>query len=247
MIEILVAALAPLLGAVGSIRFVREGERAIMLRFDKAVKRRNGEYKVIMPGLRLMIPGMHKLARIHVRQRTINFPGQTIVLADNTVFEVSAVLMCRVKDTALDLYNALFETTGINVALTDFGLMVVREVLGDKEYDDLFGDTREEIAAELMAKLQPQANQWGVNVLVFELSDCRPNAETARLIQVSAQTDFRVKALTEAANELGVPNARDLPPSLAAVLVGAPLVASASITSGSGWNGSPEEDPDDAS
>ena len=52
-----------------------------MLRFEKAMKR-GGEYRAILPGLRLMVPGMHKLARIHVRQRTINFPDQTTVLTD---------------------------------------------------------------------------------------------------------------------------------------------------------------------
>lgn len=89
-----------------------------MLRFEKAMKR-GGEYRVVLPGLRLMVPGMHKLARIHVRQRTINFPEQAIVLSDSTVFDVGAVLMCRVRDSPTDLYNALFETTGIDEALTD--------------------------------------------------------------------------------------------------------------------------------
>ena len=91
----LIQALIPILiagvGAVAGIKFVSEGERALLLRFDKAVQR-GGEYRVIMPGLRFLIPGAHKLARIHVKQRTINFPSQTIVLKDRTVFEVSAVI-----------------------------------------------------------------------------------------------------------------------------------------------------------
>ncbi len=147
---------------------------------------RNGEYRVIMPGLRMMIPGVHKLARIHVRQRTINFPEQTIVFSESTVFDIGAVLMCRVKDSPIDLYNALFETTGIDEALTDYGLLVVRGVLGGKQYEDVVGHNREAISAELMSRAQDKAAEWGVEILSFELSDCRPNDQTARLIQTSA-------------------------------------------------------------
>jgi regulator of protease activity HflC (stomatin/prohibitin superfamily) len=219
--------LAAVIGGIAGIKFVSEGERAILMRWEKAVKRK-GEYVVVHPGFKFMIPKMYRLARIHVRQRTINFPLQTIVLSDHTIFKVSAVLLCQVKDTTQDLYNALFETTGVNGALTDYGLMVVRDALMGKSYEDLSGDGRQEIANEMQNKLQAQADQWGVQIIKFELSDCEPTDETARLIQTSANATFRAKALTGAATELGLKNAKAIPPSLAAVLVGIPMVASAS-------------------
>jgi len=233
MIETILSLIAGIGGVAGSIRFVKEGERGLLLRFEKAVKR-NGEYRVILPGLRIMVPGMHKLARIHVRQRTINFPEQAIVLADSTVFDIGAVMMCRVKDTADDLYNALFETTGIDEALTDYGLLVVREVLGGKSYGDLFGPNREAISSELLDTARDKAGEWGVDMLFFELSDCRPNDETARLIQTAAQATFKLDALSVAAQRLGVTDASRLDPGLASVLIGAPLVAATSITVGEG-------------
>lgn len=230
MVEMLLSlapVLVPFLGAVAGIRFVSEGERALLLRFDKAVTKRNGEYKVIMPGLRLMIPGAHKLARIHVRQRTINLPSQTIVLADSTVFDVSAVILCRVKDTAQDLYNALFETTGINLALTDYGLIVIREVLADKTYENLV-ENRSQISNELFQAIQAQADGWGVEIIKFELSDCDPSPETARLMQTRVQTKFRLTALKEAATDMGLTSPVQLNTTLGAVLVGVPLVANVS-------------------
>ncbi len=229
MIEAIISVLAALGGVAGSIRFVKEGERGILLRFEKALKR-NGEYRVVMPGLRLMVPGMHKLARIHVRQRTINFPEQAIVLSDSTVFDIGAVLMCRVKDTSVDLYNALFETTGIDEALTDYGLLVVRGVLAGKRYEDLFGEHRDAISGELMRQAQDKAAEWGVEILSFELSDCRPSDETARLIQTSAQASFKLDALTVAAQRLRVADASELDPGLASVLIGAPLVAATNVS-----------------
>jgi regulator of protease activity HflC (stomatin/prohibitin superfamily) len=140
------------------------------------------------------------------------------------------VLMCRVKDSAIDLYNALFETTGIDEALTDYGLLVVRRVLAGKRHDDLFGENREAIAEELMRQAEDKAAEWGVEILSFELSDCRPNDETARLIQTSAQASFKLNALTAAAKRLGIADVSALDPGLASVLIGAPLVAATSVS-----------------
>ncbi len=206
---------------------------------------RNGEYRVIMPGLRMMIPGVHKLARIHVRQRTINFPEQTIVFSESTVFDIGAVLMCRVKDSPNDLYNALFETTGIDEALTDYGLLVVRGVLAAKQYEDLFGQHREAISAELTSQAQDQAAEWGVEILSFELSDCRPSDETSRLIQTSVQASFKLDALTAAAERLGMADVAELHPGLASVLIGAPLLTAASVSVAEGQREAGVATPDE--
>ena len=105
----------------------------------------------------------------------------------------------RRLSSPIDLYNALFETTGIDEALTDYGLLVVRGVLAGKQYEDLFGHNREAISGERMAQGRDMAAEWGVEILSFELSDCRPSDETARLIQTSAQASFKLDALTAAA------------------------------------------------
>lgn len=106
----------------------------------------------------------------------------------------------------------------------------MRGVLAAKQYDDLFGHNREAISAQLMSQAGDKAAEWGVEILSFELSDCRPNAETARLIQTSAQASFKLEALTAAAERLGIAGAAELDPGLASVLIGAPLVASTSVS-----------------
>jgi hypothetical protein len=77
-----------------------------------------------------------------------------------------------------------------------------------------------------MEKIQAQADEWGAEVIKFELSDCTPNDTTARLIQTKAAATFKLHALDDAAKQLGLKGAGSIPPILAAVLVGAPLVAS---------------------
>lgn len=231
LIELVVALVFPVLGgivtAIRSFRFVQEGQRALKLRFGKA-RKKQGEYYVVEPGLRILIPYAERFAITHVRQRTINMPSQTIVLSDDTVFEVSAVLHCRVKDSPIDLYSALFETTDLEGSLSDYGLLMVREVVGDKTYKDLFGESRQGIGEELRAQMQLQADQWGVEIIKFELSDCKPNEGSVRLIQTAAQTRFKVMALQQAAELLGggEGSAHDIEPALASVLVGTPMVVS---------------------
>ena len=107
-----------------------------MLRFGKAVKKRNGEYRVANPGFRVIIPWVDKFAETHVRQRIINLPSQVLTLPDRSIFDVSAVLRVSVQDTPQDLYSALFATNGLNKALEDAGLAAVRDVLAKRrEFD----------------------------------------------------------------------------------------------------------------
>jgi len=227
LVTALIGLLAPAVGAVSGIKFVSEGERGMVLRFDKAVKRRKTtEYKVVGPGLRLLFPGVHKLARVHVRQRILDLPTQTIILSDRTVFKVSAVLVCRVKGTPDDVYSALFETTNLNKALQNVGTRVIRDVLTRKGYADMFGEEQAKIAGELIEAIRPHADQWGVEMLSFQLNDCDPDEGTTRLIQTVAQAEFRLEALTASADKL---RGLDISPGLAGVLIGAPLVASGGL------------------
>lgn len=221
LLSVVVGAVA---GAAKGIVFVREGERALLLRFEKARKRKNGEYLVVEPGFKVIIPWIERFARMHVRQRVINLAAQTIVLNDSTVFSVSAVITARVKDTSRDVYNALFETTGVNQALSDFGLTVVREELTGKNYSNLFGEGRAIIDQALQQKLQDKVSEWGIQVLSFQLSDCEPSDETARMIQTKAAMRFKYDGLLQLATSLGLESVRDLQPALVAGMTGVQMV-----------------------
>lgn len=229
MIEAIVGVLPLLLpiaggvwGAVNSIRFVHEGERALLLRFEKVV-RRQGKLVVKTPGFTMFIPKINRLAVIHVRTRTINLPSQVLTLKDASVLNVSAVILARVIDTADDLYHALFETSaGVNQTTNDMGLVILRRVISEKVYEDVVSN-REAIDKELLDALQIEAKQWGLQIITFALSDCSPTIDTARLLQTARQSAERVTALVEASAILGTsPTALD--PQLAAALVGTPLV-----------------------
>jgi regulator of protease activity HflC (stomatin/prohibitin superfamily) len=172
--------LPTLLSALAGMNFVREGERALKLRFNKAIQGRDGEYKVAGPGFLMMVPIMHKLERIDIRLRTLLVPEQSVTLQNGDVYVVGAVIRCRVKEdySSLDLYNVAFKAVpDINLALIEFSKAMVHVLLAGRDSNDPAKE-QEEIVRELLELLQEQASEWGMEITGVNLTDCRPNAET---------------------------------------------------------------------
>ncbi len=205
--------------ALKSIRFVHEGEMGIKLRFGRALKNRDGTPKVIKPGFALMIPFVETLKRHHVRQQTLRLDHQKVMIMNGLIFNVSAIVIFRVKD----IYRALFEIDDLDSSLADLSMGILRDVLCNKEYSDL--SDMKKISEELLVALQVKSEEWGVQFIEFKLTDCAPTSETAPLINAKIGVRMKVEALQFAASELKV-EAAEMSPILAAALVGVPLVTS---------------------
>lgn len=223
--ELLAGLLVPVVGAVmaafKSFRFVYEGELGIRLRFGRAViDRATGKPKVIQPGFVLMIPWVDTLLRRHVRQQTISLNGQRFLLKDGMVVEVNGYVLFKVAD----VYRALFEVANLDQAMTEFAMGALRSEMTKRDYKEI--DQIDDISLAVMAQLKERAEQWGVQLIAFQLTNLAPAEEVAQLTSIT----LRAKMLKEAAGELGYEDLALLPPQLAAVLVGAPLVASVGDT-----------------
>lgn len=218
------AMIASMLGGIVSLiksfKFVHEGELGIRLRFGKAVCNKDGTPRVIKPGLIILIPFIDTLRRRHVRQQTLSFTRQRIVLSDGLIFEVSAIVLFRV----VDVYKALFEIDDLDTSVSDLCRSVLREELSPYTYKRL-ADEQDKISGRLLEKVQEFSEKWGIEFFRFGLTDCAPTPETANLVNVEIGASLRVKALTESAQEMNL-SLDSMPPSLQAVLVGIPLVAS---------------------
>lgn len=228
LIEIISGALpllVPLVGAISGIKFVKEGERGIKLRFGKAVTHsygaKRGKVKVYHPGIAVVFPAIHGMQKVHVRQNVINCANQTIMLKDRTVFGVSAVITFRVGEKDEDVYNALFEVTGLTKAVENYCMAILRDVIREQENETLISNAQSiaESAAEMATE---RLRTWGVILESIRLSDCFPDAETARAIQTEMQARFRGTALKTAAEQLSV-SIEDLDPGLGAALIGVPV------------------------
>jgi regulator of protease activity HflC (stomatin/prohibitin superfamily) len=209
------------LGLSKTFNYVKEGELGIKLRFGKAKRDKQGNPQVIPPGFVMMIPWVDTLAKHHVRQQTIRFDNQEIMIRDGLIFRINAAVIFRVND----IYRALFEIEDLHTSITDIGMGILRDVFTGRDHTNL--SQTKEISALLLEELKEKAQQWGVDFLQFNIIDCAPTPETAQIIVAKAGVMMKAEALEEMAKRLRIP-LEQLNPTLAAVLVGVPLVASTS-------------------
>lgn len=210
---------------VKAFKFINEGELGIKLRFGKALRDKEGKPKIISPGFVLLIPWVETLERHHVRQQTIRFANQKIMLKDGLIFNVTAVVIFRVSD----IYKALFEIDELDDSISDLGMGLLRDELSPLDHDEL-ADIGS-ISEKLLACMKEKADEWGVVFLQFKLTDCAPTPETAHLLNAEVGARLKVEALQKAIKGNGHEpfDLGTVDPGLAAVLVGIPLVATTTV------------------
>lgn len=221
LVEGIGSVIVSVLGLTKTFSFVKEGELGIKLRFGKAKRDKNGEPLVIPPGFVVMIPWVDRLEKHHVRQQTIRLDNQKIMIRDGLIFNINAAVIFRVTD----IFQALFEIEGLNTSIGDLSMGILRDVFTGRDHTNL--DQTKEISALLLEELKEKAQQWGVEFLQFNIIDCAPTPETAQVIIAKAGVMLKAEALAEMARKRGI-SMEQLNPTLAAVLVGVPLVASTS-------------------
>jgi regulator of protease activity HflC (stomatin/prohibitin superfamily) len=206
-----------------SLRFVKEGERGLVLRFGQVV-RKNGKPRIMEPGFLFLVPKVDSLVRRHVRQQTIELNEQEVILKDNTIWVVSAVVFFRVKD----IYKALFEIDDLDGGVRNLCMGELRTVLQNLPKYEAIKEI-DSVSRALMDSVARSADEWGIEIINFRLTNCMPTAETATFVTAQTAVSARVKALQDA----GVLH----DPQLAAALLGAPVVASLGRRSGDGGAG----------
>ena len=99
VIKFLVSAIAVAVFAIKGLDHVDQGERALKRRFGKVLFDRRGRPKEIGPGLKVLVPFVHSLLKISVRQRVEQLSTQTRKLDDGTGYqEVVAKVIFSVVD-----------------------------------------------------------------------------------------------------------------------------------------------------
>lgn len=213
---------AAVAGAVGGSKFVQEGERGVKLRFGKVVRDRRGNPRVVRPGFCFVVPSIEHLRRTHVRTRTYNLPTQDVMLRDNTVFRVSAVVMCHLQDTPDAVYRSLFEIQNLGQSVQDYVASALRDVLAGLNYEQINDQT--DVLNQVTIAIMPQMEAWGVVLNRITLTDCSPTEETAKMLLMTTQAAFRADALASVAAKLSSDAAvAGLHPTVAAALIGTPV------------------------
>lgn len=217
-VTVLSSIVAGIISVLKGIKFIQEGERGVKLRFGRVTRNRQGEPKIYEPGFVLLVPFIDTLPRRHVRQQTIRFSEQRVMLADGLIFVVNAIVIFRVNN----VYKALFEIDDLDSSIADLSMGVLRDVLSARKHTDLTQTA--EISEQLLLRMKEKAEEWGVGFIDFKITDCAPTPETAHLVNVEIGAQLKTRALKEVAASLGCPLS-NLSPVLAAVAVGTPMTA----------------------
>jgi len=184
-IAVLVAIGIPAALIFFGIRILAEYERGVVFRFGRFVG-------VKQAGLRWIIPGVDRMAKISLREIVMDVPVQEVITRDNVSVKVNAVLYFRVlhpEKAVIQVENYLYGTS--QMAQT-----TLRSVCGQAELDDLLAE-RDHINQRLQEIIDLQTEPWGVKVRAVEVKqiDLPVDMQRAMAKQAEAEREKRAKVI----------------------------------------------------
>ncbi len=198
LLLLLVGALGVVLvGALASVRVLREYERGVAFRLGRL-------RPLLTPGVRLVLRGFDKLVRVDLRVVTLTIPPQEVITKDNVPARVNAVVLFRVVDPV----KSVMAVENHAVATSQIAQTSLRSVVGRADLDTLLAH-RDDLNQDLRRNLDAQTAPWGVEVRVVEIKDVEiPEAmQRAMAREAEAERERRAKIINahgelQAAEEL---------------------------------------------
>jgi regulator of protease activity HflC (stomatin/prohibitin superfamily) len=185
-VEFFLIALAAALGyAMGSVRILKQYERAVVFLL--------GRYTATMgPGLVFLPLGFYRMKRVSLRIVALDVPAQDVITRDNISVKVNAVLYFRVSDPAL----AVMEIQDYLYATGQLAQTTLLSVLGQVELDELLADRRK--VNELLKQIiDERTDFWGIEISAVEIKDVQLPEGMRRAIarQAEAERERRAKVI----------------------------------------------------
>jgi len=174
-------------GALTSLRVLREYERAIVFRLGRARKQALG------PGVVLMLPfGIDRPTVVDTRTKVIQIPTQEVITRDNISIGVDAVVYIEISSPM----DAILRVEQYMPATLQLAATTLRSIIGRMELDEVLAK-RAEINVEVQEILESRVEQWGVNITAVEIKDISLPAEMKRAMarQAEAERERRAKII----------------------------------------------------
>lgn len=197
------------------LRFVKEAEQGLILRFGKVRRHWLGPNKglpmIKHPGFIIVLPKIDQLETRHTREQTLRLDPQEVILKDGSIFRVESVVFFRITD----IYKALFQIDDLNTGIKNLLGGELREVLQSLEGVEAIKDV-EAVSRKVHEATKDIVAGWGTDLTRFKLTDCKPSAETSAAVTAPTVINARMDAIRKAG--------LDKSPQLAAAVLGAPAV-----------------------
>ncbi len=183
---LLIPAIVAALYVAGSIRILRQYERAVVFLLGRYTGTRG-------PGPIFLPLGFYRMKRVSMRIVAQDIPPQDVITRDNISAKVNAVLYFRVADAAL----ATLEIQDYLYATGQLAQTTLLSVLGQVELDELLADRRK-VNDLLKQIIDERTDYWGVEVSAVEIKDVLLPDGMRRAIarQAEAERERRAKVIS---------------------------------------------------
>lgn len=179
-----------------AIKIAYQWERAVILRLGKYSSTKG-------PGLFFVIPIVDRAIFADTRIITMDIPGQQVITKDNVPVMVNGVLyfaVAKVEDAILNVQN-------YRVAMMQYSLTVLRDVIGEMMLDELLAE-RERISAQIEKAVEAQAKKWGLLVESIKIQDIDMPEDLKKMMsrQASAEREKRANITKSEGDKMAAQN-----------------------------------------
>lgn len=160
-----------------AIKIMSEYERIVVFRLGRLIGIKG-------PGLVFIIPIIDRYIKLDLRTRVVDVPKQRVITNDNVTVDVDAVVYYRI----IDPQKAVVEVQRYDVATSLLAQTTLRDVLGQKNLDDLLSK-REELNKNLQEIIDQGTDPWGIKVSAVTIRDVSLPEEMLRAIAKQAEAE----------------------------------------------------------
>lgn len=137
------------------------------------VERLGKFYKLMNPGINILIPWVDRVRDIHdLRIQQTNIPPQSVITRDNVQVKIDTIIFYQVMDASRASYGISDFVYGVRNITT----ATMRQIIGKMELDETLAG-REKISTEIRTALDEATEKWGVRIERVEMVDIMPPAD----------------------------------------------------------------------
>lgn len=157
------------------------------------VERLGQFYKVLQPGLHIIIPFMDYVRkRISMKQQILDIEPQNVITKDNVKISVDNVIFYQVLNAKDAVYNIENYVYGIMYST----ITNMRNIIGDMSLDEVLGG-RDQINSKLLNIVDAVTDAYGIKILSVEIKNIVPPEEIQNAMekQMKAEREKRAAIL----------------------------------------------------
>lgn len=165
------------------VRIVTQGEEWVVERFGRY-------YRVLKPGLSLIIPLFDRVAyRVTTKDIVLDIERQEVITIDNALITTNAVAFIKIIDPVACVYGVEQYRVGVrNLVQT-----ALRSIVGEMTLDEALS-SREKIKNNLQNMLTENMEDWGIALKTVEIQDIQPSESMQASMEQQAAAERDRKA-----------------------------------------------------